>query len=175
MALAVFLAFVAVPIAEIAVFIQVGGAIGLWATLLAVVATAIVGTWLMRMQGLGVLARAQASLARNALPVNELIDGLCLLFAGMLLLTPGFITDAAGILLLVPPVRTALRGALWRLFQRHGRTTAAWSRGGPGMPPTDEPPHARRDGVVIEGDYRELPADEPVETRRDDSDRGDRR
>jgi len=174
MALAVFLAFVAVPIAEIAVFIQVGGLIGLWPTLLTVVVTAAAGTWLMRMQGLGVLARAQASLARNELPVNEMIDGLCLLVAGMLLLTPGFITDAAGILLLVPPVRTSLRGALWRLFRRHGRATI-WSRGDPDTPPEGEQPYMRRNGVVIDADYRELPQDEPTETQRHDDERGDRR
>ncbi|WP_424933985.1 FxsA family protein [Amaricoccus macauensis] len=100
-----FLIFVAVPIIEIALFIQVGGAIGLLPTLLIVVATAIVGTALMRHQGVQALARLQSRLEAGGDPVGPIAHGALILVAGVLLLTPGFFTDATGLLLLVPAVR----------------------------------------------------------------------
>lgn len=103
-----FFLFVAVPIIEIALFIQVGGAIGLLPTLAIVVATALIGTALMRSQGLAILAEVQAQLARGQDPARALVHGALILVAGVLLLTPGFFTDTMGILLLVPPVREAL-------------------------------------------------------------------
>ena len=96
-------AFVAVPVVEIATFIEIGGQIGLWPTIGLVVVTAFVGLTLLRIQGLAVLARFRTSSA----PAVELFEGLCLLIAAVLLLVPGFITDAAGFLLLVPRVRMA--------------------------------------------------------------------
>lgn len=103
-----FLIFVAVPILEIALFIQVGGLIGLWPTLLVVVLTALAGTALMRHQGLQALARLRASLERGGDPVGPIAHGALILVAGMLLLTPGFFTDTVGLLLLVPAVRARL-------------------------------------------------------------------
>lgn len=102
------LIFVAVPIIEIGLFIQVGGIIGLWPTLAIVVLTAFVGTWLMRVQGMSTLARLQSSLEEGTDPVNPLAHGAMILVAGVLLLTPGFFTDALGLLLLIPPVRAFL-------------------------------------------------------------------
>ncbi len=103
-----FLIFVAVPIIEIALFIKVGGAIGLGATLAIVVLTAIAGTWLMRRQGLMTLERLQKSLAEGRNPADPMAQGAMILVAGILLLTPGFFTDAIGFLLLLPPVRVIL-------------------------------------------------------------------
>ncbi|MEO0911663.1 MAG: FxsA family protein [Pseudomonadota bacterium] len=103
-----FLAFVAVPILEIALFIQVGGFLGLWPTLGIVVLTAIAGTLLVRVQGMTVLAELQQSLRAGADPVTPIAHGALILVAGVLLLTPGFFTDACGLSLLVPPVRAAL-------------------------------------------------------------------
>jgi len=103
-----FFLFVAVPIIEIALFIQVGGAIGLWPTLGIVVLTALVGTNLMRSQGISTLNRLQASLAQGENPADPMAQGAMILVAGVLLLTPGFFTDAVGFLLLLPPVRVAL-------------------------------------------------------------------
>jgi UPF0716 protein FxsA len=110
----VLIAFLAVPVVEIALFIQVGGWIGLWPTLALIVFTAVLGTYLLRQQGLATLARARASMSRHEFPVNEVFDGACLLFAGALLLTPGFLTDAVGALLLLPPFRNAIRGPIVR-------------------------------------------------------------
>ncbi len=101
-------AFIAVPILEIALFIQVGGLIGLWPTLAIVILTALAGTALMRVQGLQALRRLQTAVERGENPVGPIAHGALILVAGVLLLTPGFFTDAVGLALLLPPVRAAL-------------------------------------------------------------------
>ena len=102
-----FLAFIAVPLIEITLFIQVGGAIGLGWTLAIVVSTAIIGTYLMRAQGALALGQIKSSLSEVRDPTEPLVHGAMILFAGALLLTPGFFTDALGFALLIPGVRTA--------------------------------------------------------------------
>ena len=94
--------FIVIPIVEIAVFIEVGGRIGLWNTVAVVIITAMIGTWLLRSQGLKTLESARRNMERQVFPVAELFDGICLLLAGGLLLSPGFVTDAFGFLLFVP-------------------------------------------------------------------------
>jgi len=103
-----FLLFVAVPIIEIALFIQVGGAIGLLPTLSIVVLTAVVGTWLMRAQGVAALQKLQSSLQTGQNPADPIANGAFILVAGILLLTPGFFTDSLGIALLIPRLRQAI-------------------------------------------------------------------
>lgn len=103
-----FVAFLAVPLIEIALFIQVGGAIGLWATLGIVIATAILGTVLVRQQGLLALDKVRASFQQMQDPSEALAHGAMILFSGALLLTPGFFTDAVGFALLVPSIRLAV-------------------------------------------------------------------
>ena len=102
-----FALFVAVPLIEIALFIQAGGAIGLWPTLGIVVLTAILGSWLVRDQGLRALAELRRSLDDLRNPAEPLAHGALILLSGALLLTPGFFTDAIGFLLLIPAVRIA--------------------------------------------------------------------
>lgn len=117
-----FAAFVIVPLVEIALFIQVGGAIGLWPTLGVVVLTAIIGTTLMRTQGAAALARIRAAFDRLEDPSRPLADGAMILVAGAVLLTPGFFTDAVGLLLLVPNIRAMLfQFALRRLAASRAR------------------------------------------------------
>jgi UPF0716 protein FxsA len=145
MAALILLAFICVPIVEIAVFIQVGGAIGVWPTIGLTILTAIIGTALLRAAGLATLARAQATLAAGEPPVAEMLDGMCLLLAGALLLTPGFVTDTVGLVLFLPPVRALIGRALWRAFERSGHIHV-WGGGGP-RPPDDG---------VIEGEYHEV-------------------
>lgn len=101
-------AFIAVPLIEIALFIQVGGAIGLWPTLLIVVLTALLGTILLRNQGIAALGNLQSSFREMRDPTEPLAHGAMILFSGALLLTPGFFTDALGFALLVPGVRSAV-------------------------------------------------------------------
>lgn len=102
-----FLAFLAVPLIEIALFIQVGGAIGLWPTLGVVVLTAIIGTWLVRTQGAMAMGNLRKSFSELDDPTEPLAHGAMILLAGALLLTPGFFTDGVGFALLMPPVRHA--------------------------------------------------------------------
>ena len=103
-----FLAFVGVPLIEIVLFIQVGGAIGLAPTLLIVVLTAILGTYLVKNQGRIALGNLQRSFSELNDPTEPLAHGAMILFAGALLLTPGFFTDAFGFSLLIPSVREAV-------------------------------------------------------------------
>lgn len=101
----IFLALVSVPLIEIYLLISVGRVIGAGSTILMVLFTAVLGAWLLRMQGLNTLQRIQQSTAAGKLPATELIEGLILLVTGALLLTPGFFTDAIGFALLVPSIR----------------------------------------------------------------------
>ncbi|WP_413204532.1 FxsA family protein [Rhodospirillum sp. A1_3_36] len=144
------LLFIGIPILEIAVFIRVGDLIGLWPTIATVLLTAMAGTALLRHQGLATLAKARANLDAGALPVKEIFDGACLLVAGVLLLTPGFVTDAMGLLLLMPPVRTALRGFLSTRVKTQVHMGGAQGSPGPTRGPGSTP-SGRPD--IIDGDF----------------------
>lgn len=102
-----FLAFLMIPLIEIALFIQIGGAIGLIPTLAIVVLTAILGTYLVRNQGLLAMSQIRSSFNELNDPTEPIVHGAMILFSGALLLTPGFFTDAIGFALLVPQVRSA--------------------------------------------------------------------
>ena len=162
MALVLLAALIVVPMAEIALFVQVGGAIGLWPTLAIVVATAVAGTALLRAQGVSTLRRAQASLDKGVFPVAEVFDGLCLLVAGALLLTPGFFTDTVGLLLFVPAARALLRELLWRWLRARGDVRVRFEE--------------MANGEIIEAEYeihdedgrRRPPGDAPSITGRDE-------
>ena len=155
MAIVLLLALVITPIVEIAVFIEIGGWIGLWPTLAIVVITAMAGTALLRAQGLATLARARQSLARGEFPVRQVFDGACLLVAGALLLTPGFVTDGVGLALFLPPVRDRLRR--WVLASGRIRVDAGTTPG----------PRPDRDDEIIEGDYHEVEREPDPEAPRD--------
>ncbi len=103
-----FLAFVGIPLIEIALFIQIGGAIGLAPTLIIVILTAVLGTFLVRNQGRIALGNLQRSFSELNDPTEPLAHGAMILISGALLLTPGFFTDAIGFSLLLPPVREAV-------------------------------------------------------------------
>ncbi len=149
MGLAILLALVVVPLVEIAVFISVGGAIGLWPTIAIVVLTAIAGTIMLRQQGLATLMRARQALAQQRMPVQELFDGACLLVAGVLLLTPGFVTDTIGFVLMIPPLRAFVGRWLWRAAEKSSRIHRS---GDPNQGKGSGPMGGG--GHVIEGDYR---------------------
>ncbi|MEM7300048.1 MAG: FxsA family protein [Pseudomonadota bacterium] len=97
-----------VPIVEIAMFIVIGGAIGLWPTLAMILVTAIIGTFLLRHQGFQIVDSIRRETEAGRIPGRQLGDGAMILVAGVLLLTPGFVTDGLGFLLFVPPVRTMI-------------------------------------------------------------------
>lgn len=147
------LAFLLVPLIEIALFIQVGGAIGLWPTLAIVVLTAIAGTMLVRRQGRHALANLQRSFSDLQDPTKPLADGAMILFSGALLLTPGFFTDALGFALLMPPVRQAV----YDYIRKRVKVQRFEMGQGPGHDPRRRGP---RD-TVIDADYEEVIREEP--------------
>lgn len=167
MGLIILFLMIVVPIVEIAVFIQVGGWIGLWPTLATVILTAMVGTALLRQQGFATLMRARENLAAGRFPVAEVFDGLCLVVAGALLLTPGFVTDTVGLLLFIPPIRAFLRQHLGRYLVQTGRVQV-FSDGVPPRGNAGPRGTAPGPGPVIDGDFEEV--DERV--RPEDRDRG---
>ncbi len=113
----VLLLVIAVPVAELIVMFKVAGAFGWLDTLAVLLLVSIIGAWLVRRQGLAMVMRIQRELSEGTVPTKTVVDGLLLLVAGALLFTPGFITDAFGILLLFPPTRMALRGLLIRRYR----------------------------------------------------------
>ena len=170
MALILLAVFIGLPLLEVAVFIQVGGAIGVWPTIAATIVTALAGSLLLRAQGLAALTRARAQMDQGQLPAREMFEGLCLVLAGALLLVPGFVTDALGLLLFFPPLRELLR----LLIARHIAAKAARGEArvfvdgveiDPRRPGPRQPGGGTRgrDGRVIDGDYEDV-------TREDDSD-----
>ncbi len=142
------LAFIGVPLIEIALFIQVGGAIGLWSTLGIVVLTALLGTYLVRQQGLLAITQLRTQMSNFQDPTEALVHGAMILFSGALLLTPGFFTDAVGFALLVPAVRTAV-------FQAVRKRVKVQSFGH-GQGPYNTGHRSRTDNTVIEGEFEEV-------------------
>src|SRR4051794_5590776 len=114
MLLPLVLLFIAVPLAELAVIIQVGQAIGVWWTIGLLLVDSILGSALMRMQGRTAWQRFNEALQAGRAPAREVLDGALVIFGGALLLTPGFITDVLGLVLLIPPTRALVRGVLTR-------------------------------------------------------------
>jgi UPF0716 protein FxsA len=160
-------AFVALPIIEIALFIWVGGLIGVLATLLLVVASAVLGMAMLRSQGFAQLQRLQASFEGRGDPAAPLAHGAMILLSGILLIIPGFFTDALGLALLIPGVRNLVYGRLRRRmnvtavniggmqggFQGGFQTGAQGGFGDPrGRPESGQ-------GVVIDGEFEEVDPD----------------
>ncbi|HDS16097.1 MAG TPA: FxsA family protein [Proteobacteria bacterium] len=116
--LKLFLAFTLVPALEIFLFLKLGGAIGLFNTLLIVLLTGIIGAGLARWQGAETMLRIRRSLQKGVTPAEEMIDAALIFVAGMVLLTPGFLTDFAGILLLWPPSRRQCKIFLRKKFNQ---------------------------------------------------------
>lgn len=113
------LIFVAVPLLELFLLIRLGGAIGLFPTLALCVLTGVAGAWLARREGLRALWSFQERLARGGVPGRALMDGLCILLGGALLLTPGLLTDVVGFSLLLPPSRRWIQKRMQRRIERH--------------------------------------------------------
>ena len=137
------LLFIAVPIVELAVLIQVGQVIGLWWTLALLVADSVLGSLLMRSQGRAAWRRFNDAVRAGRVPAREVLDGALVIFGGALLLTPGFITDVLGLLLLVPPTRAPIRAALVRRLG--GRMVASMR-----APPRRRPRGADVDGSAVD-------------------------
>ena len=142
--------FILVPIAELAVIIQVGEQIGVLWTIAILVADSILGSMLMRAQGRAAWRRFNEAVAAGRVPAREVLDGVLVIFGGALLLTPGFVTDVFGLAFLLPPTRAVIRGILVRRVA--GRLVVA-------RPGSARPRGARADvdGTASEVDPRTLP------------------
>lgn len=128
--------FVVVSLVEIYLFVLVGQAIGALNTIGLIVVISLVGAWLTKREGLGVLSRLRAQLDAGRMPTDELIEGVLILAGGIMLVVPGFITDACGLLLLFPPTRSVVRRFVRRRIQV--RVMPPMSPSG-GRPPTGGP------------------------------------
>lgn len=172
MRLALLLILVAIPLLELAVLIRVGQVIGVAATLALVVGTALLGLVVVRQQGFTIVARARQAIASGRPPIMPVVDGTLVFVAGALLILPGLIGDAIGLMLLISPVRQAI--AAWSLgrlasggaarvkiftWPREDRQTGQQGR---------REPRPQKPGPLIEGEYTRI--DDPEDDRRNSRD-----
>ncbi|KAF7768890.1 UPF0716 protein FxsA [Pseudoalteromonas citrea] len=160
-----FVLFIVIPIIEIALLIQVSDIIGGFATIALVVLTAVIGAKLVKQQGLSAFTNVQGQMAQGQMPASELFSGLCVIIAGVLLMTPGIMTDVIGFMLLTPAIRVHLANALVKQIgaQMHAKMSA--QQGGfshhAQQNPFERPPSQfdKTEGVqeqssTIEGEYQ---------------------
>jgi UPF0716 protein FxsA len=135
MRLLLIVLFIVVPIAELAILIQIGQLIGVWWTIALLIADAVLGSWLLRAQGRAAWRRFNEALSGGRIPHREVIDGVLIIFGGALLLTPGFLSDVFGLLFLIPPTRAVMR----RLLVRRGVLRLVGAMPGTASPPNGRP------------------------------------
>jgi UPF0716 protein FxsA len=164
------LIFILIPLAELYVIIQVGNAIGLIPTLVLLLLDALLGSMLLRHQGRAAWIQFNRALAENRLPHKEVFDGILVILGGALLLTPGFLTDIFGLVLLIPPTRAIVRSVMSRIVRRRMAMGATvWTIGrtqrgprqrpassSPGPGPTGQPPRGSVPDDLF--DWEEPPA-----------------
>ncbi len=184
MFLFLFLIFVLVPVVELSVLIRVGEVLGTWTTIGLCLFTAVVGASLVRSQGLSTLMQAQQKLARGESPGQEVIEGMMLAMAGIMLVIPGFVTDFMGLLLLTPFTRAPLARFILKRAQlrmvtpgQFGGMNGGFGQQGPfnQQNPFGRDPFDNQDGNTFEGDFerkqdedRGLRGDKPDHQRKDD-------
>lgn len=169
MPILLFLCFLAVPIAEIALFVEASRLIGVFPTILLTIATAMLGTFLMRSQGIATLNRISQSIDKGEVPVASVMDGMGIFVAGILLLTPGFLSDLMGLLLFIPPIRRRVGQWIFRKLARSGTVHFSSFGSGPSKasPHAPEPPRARpsagsfkRADDVVDAEFETIKPDE---------------
>ncbi len=160
------LLFIIVPMIEIGLFVQVGGFLGMWPTIFLVLVTAVAGASLVRSQGLQTLMSVQSKMQQGELPAQQIVEGIMLAVAGVLLLTPGFMTDALGMLVLLPMPRAALAKLLMSRVKLNAVGGNSFSAGfghqsdfTPGANPFEHDKHEHR-GNTFEGEYDADPNDD---------------
>ncbi len=145
-------AFVAIPLAEIYVIVQIGQVIGAWWTILLLVVDSVIGAWLVRREGSRAWRALRQALEQRRMPARELADGMLILVGGTLMLTPGFITDAVGVLLILPLTRPVGRRILSDVITRR-LGGVAFGAAGPGFPgATRQSPGPVPDDGVVQGE-----------------------
>jgi UPF0716 protein FxsA len=151
-----------VPLLEIYLFLEVGSILGIGPTLLIILLTAVLGAYFVRQQGVSLLFKARQKMDENKLPADEIFSGLCVLSAGLLLLTPGFFTDTIGFLLLVPAVRAFLKEVLMDAvlggftYGFVDTDTVRWAKG-----KYDD--KYKKDDTVIEAEFEDITDQPPLE------------
>ena len=167
MGLVILLILIGVPTLELWLLIEVGSEIGAVPTIALIILTAVLGTLLFRIQGLSTLQRLRTHIDRGETPVAEVVSGFGLLFAGLLLLIPGFATDVLGFLLFIPALRRWLTGLLIAYMVSRGGTTVFVNlRGGRGPgAPGSRPPGGR--GDIIDGEFEDLSARDSADDQPD--------
>jgi UPF0716 protein FxsA len=176
MPLLLIVLFIVVPIAELYVIIKVGELIGVLPTLALLLADALLGSWLLKHQGRGAWRRFNEALAARRFPGREVADGVLIVIGGTLLLTPGFITDVAGVFLLIPPTRAIARRLLKRLAIGRFAVVGVggpgpFTRPGGGPRPGDASPRPNRD-YDFDATAEEVPSDGSGEPRLPRADQG---
>jgi UPF0716 protein FxsA len=157
--LVLFVVFIVAPLVELYVIVQVAQEIGVLETIAALIVISFIGAWLVKAAGLSVLVRTQQQLAAGRMPTNELVDGGILLFAGAMMLAPGFISDVIGIFLVLPPTRALVRRLVLRSYRAQMARGGAggwangrvWSRAVADVDSHDQDPPARPPKGEIEG------------------------
>lgn len=135
MVLILFLLFTLVPIIELAILIRIGEATVWWLPVLLVISTGVAGAWLSRWQGLRVYQRIREDAQAGRMPADALVDGFLILLAGILLITPGVMTDVVGIAFLIPPIRALVKRGVKAWIRRNievriaGLDAGAWANG----------------------------------------------
>jgi UPF0716 protein FxsA len=152
--------FIVVPIIELAVIIQVGEAIGVWWTIALLLFDSLLGAWLLRHQGSAAWQRFNTALAERRAPTREVLDGVLIIFGGALLITPGFISDIFGILLLAPPSRALVRRWLVRRVAS-GKMRVAFGPGSRGPRGPGGPGFAGGPAYDVDGTAHEIRPDPP--------------
>lgn len=147
-----FLLFIALPVLELVVMIQVGAKIGAWSVIGLLFLSAFAGVTLIRWQGFFTLAKARSQLAQGQLPAKAIGHGLLLTLAGVLLIIPGFISDLVGLLLLLPPVRWLLAAMMARKLAAGANFRFSANGTAPETPSMN--PVNSRQGTILEGEYR---------------------
>ena len=183
MVLFLILLFIVLPIAELYVIIQIGGAIGIWPTIGLLLLDSFLGAALLRAQGRTAWRRFQEALGSGRVPAKEVYDGAAIIFGAALLMSPGFITDIGGFLLLLPPTRATLRHSLLAVARRVGpartaffiydRRPSGWRGSGTGPRPRpgangSAPRESAPRGYDYEGSAREIPTEGPELDRGED-------
>jgi UPF0716 protein FxsA len=137
--LALVFLFVLVPLVELAVFVQIASSFGVWNTIAVLLAISLLGAWIVKRQGMAVWRRAEMQMNAGRVPAKEVVDGFLILCAGGLLLVPGFVTDAIGLLLLLPPVRAGLRALVTRRWSGRVQVITASHTGPINTTATEQP------------------------------------
>jgi len=169
MPLVLLVLFVVVPLAELYVLYQVGSAIGILPTIALLLIDSIVGTMLMKSQGRAAWARFNEATTAGRIPAREVADGALIILGGAFLLTPGFLTDIIGFLLLIPPTRALFRKSVVGLLARRNPITYGGMKAAPHAERAWNERSARRrgpDGEYVEGSATEVTDDEPAPERR---------